>query len=153
VVRATATGSTSLRIGELATRSGRSVHAIRWYEAQGLIPGVVRDSGGRRVYSERHLSWLEFVDRSRLTGMSVAQIREYAALVRQGKATLGQQQELLRCHRIRVKATIAEWTAALKFLDRKIEFYGEWLNTGQRPREKPKIGAAKRLNGHGRKRR
>jgi len=39
-----------LRIGELALRTGRTVHAIRWYETQGLIPGVARDSGGRRLY-------------------------------------------------------------------------------------------------------
>lgn len=39
--------SNNFRIGELAARTGRSIHAIRWYEAQGLIPGVARDSGGR----------------------------------------------------------------------------------------------------------
>ncbi len=26
-------------IGELVRRSGRSVHTLRWYEAQGLMPG------------------------------------------------------------------------------------------------------------------
>ena len=31
--------------------TGRTVHTIRWYERQGLIPGVCRDGGGRRVYS------------------------------------------------------------------------------------------------------
>jgi DNA-binding transcriptional MerR regulator len=129
-----------LHIGKLAARTGRSVHAIRWYETQGLIPGVARDGGGRRVYTERHVGWLEFIDRLRLTGMSVAQMREYAALVTQGKTTLKRQQELLRSHRVRVKATIAEWTAALKLLDHKIEFYGEWLSTGQRPPKGPEVG-------------
>ena len=43
------------RIGTLATRSGRSIHTIRWYESQGLIPGVERDAGGRRVYVEQPL--------------------------------------------------------------------------------------------------
>ena len=57
----------SLRIGELAARAGRGIHAIRWYEAQGLIPGVVRDRAGRRVYSELHLSWLDLMDRQPFT--------------------------------------------------------------------------------------
>lgn len=35
--------STPLHIGGLSARTGHSIHAIRWYEAQGLIPGVVRD--------------------------------------------------------------------------------------------------------------
>ncbi len=129
--------SSNFRIGELASRTGRSVHAIRWYEAQGLIPGVMRDGGGRRVYGELHQSWLELMDRLRRTGMSIAEMREYTSLVKQGRATLKQRQELLAAHRARVEETIAEWTLALKLLDRKIDFYGEWLSSGQRPEINP----------------
>lgn len=125
--------SGSYRIGELATRTGRSIHAIRWYESQGLIPGVTRDSGGRRVYGELHLNWLDLMDRLRRTGMSIAEMRQYTALVKQGRGTLRQRQELLSAHRARVKETIADWTLALKLIDSKIDFYGEWLTTGRRP--------------------
>lgn len=143
----------NLHIGELAARTGRSVHTIRWYERQGLIPGVMRDVGGRRVYHERHVGWLETIERLRFTGMSVAQMREYTALVKQGRGTLKQQRELLFRHRARVRATIAEWEAALKLLDRKIDFYGEWLTTGQRPRMKPEPGRLRRSSGHAKRRR
>lgn len=135
--KATDIRAQSLRIGELADRTERSVHAIRWYEKQGLIPGVTRDSGGRRVYNERHVGWLELIDRLQLTGMSIAQIRELTTLITKGKSTLAQQQTLLRSHREHVTNTIEQWTAALRLLDRKIEFYGEWLDTGQRPGGKP----------------
>jgi DNA-binding transcriptional MerR regulator len=121
------------RIGRLADRTGRSIHTIRWYEAQGLIPGVLRDAGGRRVYSELHVNWLDLMERLRRTGMSIAQMRQYTALVRQGRATLKQRQDLLSAHRARVTQMIAEWTTALTLVDRKIDFYGEWLATGQRP--------------------
>jgi DNA-binding transcriptional MerR regulator len=136
--------SKTLRIGELAARTGLSLHTIRWYEAQGLIPGVVRDGGGRRVYNERHLGWLELMQRLRRTGMSIAGMRAYTALVRQGSATLQQRRELLDAHRARVRQTIAEWTAALRLIDGKIDFYGEWLATGQRPALDPvrRSGAA-----------
>ena len=127
----------ALRIGELAARSGHTVHAIRWYEAQGLIPGVIRDAGGRRSYRERHLSWIELIDKLRLTGMSIAQIREYAALVAQGRGTLRQQQLLLRAHRERVEATIEEWKVALQMLDHKIDYFDAWLTTGKRPDQAP----------------
>lgn len=123
----------SFLIGELAARTGRTIHAIRWYEAQGLIPGVVRDSAGRRIYSEDHLSWLDLMDRLRCTGMSIAQMRRYTILVRQGSQTLRQRQRLLSEHRARVMQTIADWTQALRLIDRKIDFYGEWLATGKRP--------------------
>lgn len=137
-----------LRIGELAARTGRSVHTIRWYEAQGLMPGIARDSGGRRLYNERHVAWLDLIARLRLTGMSIAQMREYAGLVKAGDAaTLRRQRALLNAHRDRVRDTIAEWTAALQLLDRKLEFYDTWLATGKRPREKPAVPASARPNG------
>ena len=124
-------------IGELARRSGRSVHAIRWYEAQGLIPGVTRDAGGRRLYSELHFNWLDLMDRLRRTGMSISEMRKYTALVKQGRTTIERRRGLLSAHRARVVETIAAWTLALKLIDSKIDFYGEWLVTGQRPRRDP----------------
>ena len=124
----------NFHIGELAARTGRSIHALRWYEAQGLMPGVMRDRGGRRIYVELHVSWVELIDRLRRTGMSIAQIREYAALVKRGSSTLKRRRELLEAHRKRVEARIMEWTQALELLDYKIDFYGQWLASGRRPK-------------------
>lgn len=122
-----------LMIGGLAQRTGRSIDTIRWYEAQGLVPGVARDAGGRRRYTEQHVGWLLLMERLRKTGMSIAEMRRYTALVKQGKSTLEQRQDMLRAHRERVERTIAEWTEALALLDGKIDFYGQWLHTGRRP--------------------
>lgn len=122
-----------LRIGELAERSGRTAHAIRWYEAQGLLPGVARDNGGRRVFSPRHVEWLGLLDRLRSTGMSIAQLRAYTALVRQGRSTLGRQREMLATHRERVAATIAAWQDALELIDIKLDHYAQWIDTGRSP--------------------
>jgi hypothetical protein len=36
-----------------------------------------------------------------------------------------------------VQTTIAEWRRALMLLDRKVDFYGEWLSSGRRPAEPP----------------
>lgn len=121
------------RIGELAALSGRSVHTIRWYEAQGLMPGVARDSGGRRVYHPLHLGWLELMDRLRTTGMSIAEMREYTALVKEGKGTLKQRHAQLALHRERVKANIAELSLSVKLIDRKLKFYDEWIANGKQP--------------------
>lgn len=123
----------SLTIGALARSTGRSVHTIRWYEAQGLMPGVVRDAAGRRRYTPRHVSWLDLMARLRLTGMSIAKMRRYAALVRQGQATLAERRALLQAHREEVLARITDWHQALTLLDDKIDFYGAWLQDGQRP--------------------
>jgi DNA-binding transcriptional MerR regulator len=124
----------TMRIGELAQRTGRSVHSIRWYESIGLVPGVGRDAGNRRVYDDRHVGWLDLMHRLRLTGMSIRKMREYAVLAARGSTTLEARRDLLAAHRIQVRSVIVEWRQALSLLDRKLEFYGDWIHTGRRPR-------------------
>jgi len=132
----------AFHIGVLSVRTGRSIHTIRWYEAQGLIPGVARDGGGRRVYGELHVGWLALMDRLRRSGMSIAEMRAYTALVKLGRTTLPQRREMLAAHRERVLQTIAEHRAALRLIDAKVGFYDEWIATGQRPRNDPNRRAA-----------
>ena len=122
-----------MRIGALARRTGRSIHTIRWYESQRLIPGVRRDPQGRRVYLEQHVDWLDLLDRLRSTGMSIREVREYAVMVRRGEQSLEDRQALLRAHRQRVAALIQDMTESLSLIDRKVEFYGDWLRTGVQP--------------------
>jgi DNA-binding transcriptional MerR regulator len=122
-----------LYIGDVAKRTGRSVHAIRWYEAQGLLPGVARDAGGRRIYGEHHVGWLDLMERLRCTGMSITQMREYTMLAKQGVAALPQRRALLAKHQRRVRESIARWSEASTLIDAKVEFYDEWIANGTRP--------------------
>jgi DNA-binding transcriptional MerR regulator len=119
-----------MKIGLLATRSGRSVHTIRYYESQRLMPNVTRDQGGRRLYTERHVAWLDFLARLRQSGMAIADMRAYTALVAEGDATLSQRRTFLRAHRAKVASAIAELEQCLGLIDRKIALYGRWMKAG-----------------------
>lgn len=121
-----------IRIGELAERTGRSVHTIRWYEQQGLLPPVPR-LGAHRIYSNRHVEWLGLMERLRASGMSVAELRRYTAYAQRGGAALEQTREVLRAHRKRVEDSIEQWQRALELIDEKIEFYTRWIDEGERP--------------------
>ena len=120
------------RIGELAALTGRSVHTIRWYEAQGLLPLVPRE-GRQRIYSRRHLEWLELMEHLRRSGMSVAELRDYTRLAQQGGATLAPTLAVLTAHRTLVEEKLAQWEQALRIIDGKIAFYRRWIDTGRRP--------------------
>jgi DNA-binding transcriptional MerR regulator len=125
--------SADLSIGTLAEQTGRSIHTLRWYETQGLMPGVRRSTGGRRIYSSRHIDWIELLGRLQHTGMSIAEMRRYALLVTKGKATLAERKSLLAAHRKNVIETIRDWQNSLSLLEWKIDFYDAWLTSGQRP--------------------
>ncbi len=126
-------------IGAFGKLTGHSVHTIRWYEAEGLLPGVERDSGGRRVYLEGHVELLRFLERLRSTGMPVAEVRKYSQLAYQGWRTLGERQALLRAHRASVEARISDAQNALKLIDAKLAYYAEWQRNKKRPAKPPAI--------------
>lgn len=122
-----------LRIGELAERTGKSIHALRYYESIGLMPFVTRDAGGRRQYDVQHVQWLLFLERLQRTGMSLAQMQEYAALVSRGKQTLDERVTLLERHLQRIDQQMKELAGNRKLLLAKLDFYRDWKASGKRP--------------------
>src|SRR5690606_2386253 len=96
-----------LLIGDLAQATGRSIHTLRWYEREGLLPGVRRDEGNRRIYRRAHIGWLRFLGRLKRTGMSVSQMKIYAGLTAQGGKTAGKREAMLCRHREMLDRQIA----------------------------------------------
>ena len=67
-----------LRIGEVAERSGIAASAIRFYEAECLIPKPDR-LNGQRVYPETVLDQLAMIDLAKRAGFTVAEIKQLVA--------------------------------------------------------------------------
>jgi len=65
---------------EVCARAGLSARTIRYYEELGLLPGVRRRSGGRRVYGADELERLRFITRLKALGLSLEEIRELNAV-------------------------------------------------------------------------
>jgi MerR family transcriptional regulator, copper efflux regulator len=70
--------SRMLTIGAVAREVGLSVDAIRFYEAEGLIPPPARSDGGYRLYTPSDLRRLRLVRQARLLGLSLAEVRDFA---------------------------------------------------------------------------
>jgi DNA-binding transcriptional MerR regulator len=120
-----------LSIGQVAERTGLSVHALRFYEREGILAyPVSREPNGRRAYSEFDVEWLTLCTRLRASGMPLPAIRRYAGLVRQGLGNEKERLALLHEHRERVLAQIAELQECLDMISLKIEWYEKALAEG-----------------------
>jgi DNA-binding transcriptional MerR regulator len=118
----------SLTIAEAAAQTGLTTHTLRYYERDGLmLHEVDRSASGHRRYDERDLAWIDLLTRLRGTGMPISDVRRYAALVRAGEGNELERLELLRTHRQRVLARLAEVQEHLGAIDRKIGIYVEKL--------------------------
>jgi DNA-binding transcriptional MerR regulator len=120
-----------LSIGEAAQRTGLSVHALRFYEREGLLASPVdRTADGHRSYRERDLAWLEMCIKLRSSGMPLAAVRRYAELVREGPGNERERLDILRQHQQRVTAQIAALTTCLQMITVKADLYQDSLTAG-----------------------
>jgi Cd(II)/Pb(II)-responsive transcriptional regulator len=65
----------SLKIGELATRTDCLVETIRYYEREGLLPEPARTEGNYRLYTDTHVERLQFIRHCRSLDMTLEEIR------------------------------------------------------------------------------
>ena len=62
------------RIAELASRTGFSAAALRYYEELGLLEPPERSAGGYRLYSQRDVDRAQFIGRAKRMGLSLEDI-------------------------------------------------------------------------------
>src|SRR5258708_1460553 len=75
-------GAQPLHIGQVSKRTGLSVDAIRFYEKAGLLPRPARTDAGYRLYHQREVADLEFIQRAQELGFSLKEIRELFSIQR-----------------------------------------------------------------------
>ena len=69
-----------MNIGEVAKATGIPAKTIRYYESVGLVGRPARTAGNYRVYGEREIRTLRFVQRARHLGFSIKEIANLLAL-------------------------------------------------------------------------
>ncbi len=82
-------------------QTGLSARTLRYYEEVGLLPGVRRRAGGRRVYGADEIERLGFIQRLKALGLPLAEIKDLNAVYGiegSTRAMLGRLDELLGRH-------------------------------------------------------
>jgi len=67
--------SAVLSVAEVRAKTGLSARTLRYYEELGLLPGVRRRAGGRRVFGPDEVERLRFIQRLKALGLSLAEIK------------------------------------------------------------------------------
>lgn len=110
-------------IGEAARELGLSEDALRYYEREGIVGPVSRDSAGRRQYSDADRAWIAVVTCMRDAGLGIADLRQFTALIRRDDES-AERIEFLRRRRAEIVERRDVLTRAISVLDEKIDHFG-----------------------------
>lgn len=105
-----------MQIGEVATRTGLTVDAIRFYERERLLHAAARSSGGFRLFSLGDVDDLTFIRNAQELGFSLDEIRELLSLKHASHPDCSQVERLLE-HKI---AIVRGKITALRRLERDL---------------------------------
>lgn len=83
-------------IGKVARETGLSIDAIRFYEAERVLPEAPRTESGYRMYTEHHVQNLKFLKRAQELGFSLKEIRELLLLRREATKACSHVRDLLQ---------------------------------------------------------
>ncbi|MFJ2771566.1 MerR family transcriptional regulator [Streptomyces sp. NPDC087300] len=120
-----------LAIGKVAEVTGLSVHALRFFEREGLfLREIPRSGGGQRIYEQADVDWLLLCGRLRDSGMPIATVKRFAALVRSGPGNEEDRLALLQEHERSVRARIDDLSACLDVIHNKVVIYEQHVQEG-----------------------
>ena len=117
-------------IGQVAAKTGLTVHTLRYYEKEGLLPFVRKSSSGLRMCSDDDLGWLSLIECLKETGMSLKGIRQYIDWFREGDSTLPQRLEMFKQQQNKVLMQIEQFKKYLQKIDYKVKLYEEAVKQG-----------------------
>jgi len=64
------------QIGEITATTGLSADTLRYYEKIQLLPKIQRNAAGLRIYNDKDISRLRFIQRAQKMNFSLAEIKD-----------------------------------------------------------------------------
>ncbi|MDR5587132.1 MULTISPECIES: MerR family transcriptional regulator [Clostridium] len=110
-------------IKEVAEKYNLSVHTLRYYEKEGLLPFIERNKQGNRIFSDKDLEWLNIICCLKNTNMPIAKIKEYVDLCIEGPETICKREDILLRHKKYIESEIENFNSYLRVVDNKINHY------------------------------
>lgn len=115
-------------IGEVSEKLNVSVHTLRYYENEGLLAPIDRDTNGRRVFKPRDLIMLNTIECLKSTGMPIKEIKKYIEWCSEGDSTTQLRYDLFLDRKQVVIDQLNFLNNIMNGIKLKCDFYEKALN-------------------------
>ncbi|EAE9116257.1 MerR family transcriptional regulator [Listeria monocytogenes] len=113
-------------IKDFAIKTGLSIDTLRSYEEEKLLIPA-RNEKNYRVYTEEDYCWVQLLLKMKQTGMTITNIKNFAALQKQGDMTLPNRIEILDNHMENLYEQQKDLAETISFVAKKVDGYREKL--------------------------
>lgn len=117
-------------IGEVANATGISISTLRYYDREGMFPGMERSNGNIRVFSDTEMNTLKVIECLKSSGMSIKSIKEFLVWCQEGDTSLGKRREMFHTRLEEVEKQIEELQATKNMLKYKCWYYDTAIAAG-----------------------
>ena len=116
-------------IGQIAEMFQIPVSTLRYYDKEGLFPGLER-SGGIRRFGERDVEALRVIECLKKSGLQIKDIKQFMQWCAQGSQTYEQRRALFLKQKQQVEEEMNKLNQVLDLLNFKCWYYEKALQDG-----------------------
>lgn len=120
-------------IGQVSEMFGLPISTLRYYDKEGLFPGIQRTSGIRR-FGEREIDAIRVIECLKKSGLEIKDIKRFMEWCAEGSETYPQRLELFIKQKATVELEIERMNRVLDMLKFKCWYYEEALKDGNEDR-------------------
>ena len=120
-------------IGQVSEMFGIPVSTLRYYDKEGLFPGIQRVSGIRQ-FDEKELDALRVIECLKKSGLEIKDIKLFMGWCTQGSQTYPERLELFVRQKAAVKLEMDRMNRVLDMLNYKCWYYEEAIKDGNEER-------------------
>jgi DNA-binding transcriptional MerR regulator len=126
--------SASLRIGEVAARTGTTVEALRYYEREGLLPAPARSAAGIRRFRPEAVTRILFVKQAQAAGLTLRDIKQLTGFERGRSRAICQRMRRVLAQRLSdIDSRVNELQTFRTTLEGYVQACDRALGTGAEP--------------------
>lgn len=116
-------------IGQVSEMFDLPISTLRYYDRQGLFPGMERTSGIRQ-FGEKELEALRIIECLKKSGLEIRDIKQFMDWCMEGNTTFPQRKALFDRQKKVVEAEIEHMNKVLDMLKFKCWFYEQAIQDG-----------------------
>lgn len=120
-------------IGQVSEMFGLPISTLRYYDKEGLFPGIQRTSGIRR-FDEKEIEAIRVIECLKKSGLEIKDIKLFMEWCAKGSETYPQRLELFIRQRAAVESEIERMNRVLDMLKYKCWYYEEVVKDGNEER-------------------